>query len=111
MARLPTAKPRKWDGKGSRHSRGYGSAWDRLRQQVLRRDNWLCQGCLRDGRITGLGIKPRDHAVDHVIPKAHGGTDDLSNLQSLCNPCHDAKTAKDEGWTRRREVGPDGYPV
>ncbi len=33
--------------------------------------------------------------VDHIIPKAHGGTDADSNLQSLCWPCHKAKTARE----------------
>ncbi|ELV2160624.1 HNH endonuclease [Escherichia coli] len=33
--------------------------------------------------------------VDHIIPKAHGGSDADSNLQSLCWPCHKAKTARE----------------
>ncbi|WP_272575920.1 HNH endonuclease, partial [Providencia sp. PROV273] len=33
--------------------------------------------------------------VDHIKPKAHGGTDDDSNLQSLCWPCHKRKTARE----------------
>ncbi|MDM7498745.1 HNH endonuclease, partial [Escherichia coli] len=33
--------------------------------------------------------------VDHIIPKAHGGTDDDSNLESLCLECHRAKTARE----------------
>lgn len=33
--------------------------------------------------------------VDHITPKAHGGTDDDINLQSLCWACHKAKTAKE----------------
>ncbi|EHS1339913.1 HNH endonuclease, partial [Escherichia coli] len=33
--------------------------------------------------------------VDHIIPKAHGGTDADCNLQSLCWPCHKAKTARE----------------
>lgn len=95
----------------SRHKRGYGSRWDRLRLQVLKRDRWLCQACLAQGKITALGIRRRDHAVDHIVPKAHGGSDDLPNLQSLCTACHEAKTARDEGRKRLREVGLDGYPV
>jgi 5-methylcytosine-specific restriction protein A len=31
--------------------------------------------------------------VDHIKPKAHGGTDDDDNLESLCAACHRAKTA------------------
>lgn len=103
--------PRKWDGKGSRHSRGYNSQWDRLRLVVLKRDNYLCQECMRQGKLTPLCVKPHDHAVDHRIPKAHGGTDDMDNLQSICQSCHSAKTARDEGWNRAKTIGGDGWPV
>ncbi|MCM7775005.1 HNH endonuclease [Enterobacter asburiae] len=71
----------------SRHQRGYGSKWDRLRPIVLDRDKHLCQECLRNGRYTPA------ETVDHITAKANGGTDDLSNLESLCKPCHRAKTA------------------
>ena len=97
--------PRKWDGKGSRHKRGYGPMWDRLRPLVLKRDNYLCQECMRQGKLTPLCVKPRDHAVDHITPKARGGTDHPDNLQSLCAPCHEAKTARDEGWNRAPNIG------
>lgn len=99
-----------WADRGSRHARGYGAAWDRLRLEVLKRDNYLCQECMRQGKLTPLCIKPHDHAVDHIKPKAHGGSDDFQNLQSLCIDCHTAKTAQDEGWKRPRQVGLDGYP-
>ncbi|MDX7989870.1 HNH endonuclease [Xenorhabdus littoralis] len=71
----------------SRHERGYGSKWDKLRTTVKQRDKYLCQQCLRAGRaITGT-------TVDHIKPKAHGGTDALSNLMLLCFSCHRQKTA------------------
>ncbi len=73
----------------SRHQRGYGSKWDTIRARVLKRDNHLCQNCLRNGRA----VEAR--TVDHIIPKAHGGTDDDSNLESLCWECHRAKTARE----------------
>ncbi|WP_071890829.1 HNH endonuclease [Enterobacter sp. ODB01] len=73
----------------SRHQRGYGSKWDRLRPIVLDRDKYLCQECLRNGRYTPA------ETVDHIKPKAHGGTDDLSNLESICRGCHKAKTARE----------------
>lgn len=100
-----------WVGKGSRHDRGYGAQWDKLRKQVLKRDNYLCQECLREGRLTPLGVRPRDHAVDHIEAKAKGGTDAMTNLQSLCAPCHDRKTARDEGRRVRRVMGADGWPL
>ncbi len=71
----------------SRHQRGYGTAWDKLRLVVLSRDSGLCQVCTPTGRVTLGGI------VDHIRPKAEGGDDDLSNLQTICKPCHDRKTA------------------
>lgn len=70
----------------SRHERGYGSKWDIKRARILKRDNHLCQNCLRTGRAVAATT------VDHIKAKAHGGTDDDSNLESLCWPCHRSKT-------------------
>lgn len=73
----------------SRQERGYGSAWDIRRARILTRDKHLCQNCMRNGRITAAPT------VDHIKPKAHGGTDDDSNLEALCWPCHKRKTANE----------------
>ncbi|MGF6957988.1 HNH endonuclease [Paraburkholderia youngii] len=35
--------------------------------------------------------------VDHIVPLFKGGTDAPGNLQSLCEPCHAAKTRIDVG--------------
>lgn len=77
----------KADGeRGNRHQRGYGSTWDKLRRDVLQRDCGLCVPCKARGHVTTAT------QVDHITPKADGGTDDLSNLQAICRECHDAKT-------------------
>lgn len=86
-------------------ARGYGAAWQRLRGVILGRDGGLCQVCAREGKVT-LATQ-----VDHIKPKAKGGSDDPDNLQAICVPCHEAKTAADEGRTIRRQVGLDGWPV
>lgn len=93
----------RWRQTSSRHDRGYGAEWQKLRAAVLSRDNFLCQECVRNGKLTPAA------EVDHVIPKAKGGTDNPANLQGLCSPCHSAKTAReanpgqrlsrDDGWT------------
>lgn len=67
--------------------RGYGAKWRALRELVLKRDRGLCTMCLLDGRA----VQATD--VDHIIEKAHGGTDAMSNLQSLCRDHHKRKTA------------------
>lgn len=91
---------RKWSSPDRRSAseRGYGHAWQKLRAKALERDKGLCQQCLRDGRT----VVAKD--VDHIVPKHRGGTDDLGNLQSLCSPCHQAKTAR-EGKAARGSRG------
>ena len=74
--------------------RGYDSDWNKLRKQALERDHYLCQHCLQAGRATTATD------VDHKTP--FKGIDDpkrldLTNLQSLCAPCHSRKTAKEDG--------------
>lgn len=82
---------------GSASSRGYGSEWRALRVQVLQRDSW-CRVC---------GVAPATH-VDHVVPKARGGSDQMCNLQGLCQACHTNKTAQDsaQGRAINRARGP-----
>ena len=31
--------------------------------------------------------------IDHILPLALGGTNELNNLQILCSPCHRSKTS------------------
>jgi 5-methylcytosine-specific restriction protein A len=97
-ALLATARGWAASRRGSRHERGYGSAWVQLRARVLAREP-LCRICRAAGRAVIAAT------VDHIVPKHLGGTDDESNLQPLCWPCHRAKTAR-EG-RRARVVTPD----
>lgn len=97
------------DGRHSRHARGYGAGWSKLRAIVLGivrgRPTALCRACEQEGRVTVATD------CDHIVPKAKGGTDDLTNLQPLCRWHHDAKSLRDRGARARREVGVDGYPL
>jgi 5-methylcytosine-specific restriction endonuclease McrA len=52
--------------------------YERLRQQVLRRDGWRCQGC---GRSSNL-------EVHHQKFRSQGGEDSDANLITLCVACH-----------------------
>ncbi|MFT4149210.1 MAG: HNH endonuclease [Paracoccaceae bacterium] len=101
--------PGKWADKSSRHERGYGTAWDKLRLTILCRDQYLCQPCKAEGRPTPA------REVDHIVSKSKGGTDDVSNLQSICTDCHRAKTQQEgaEGQGRRPRplFSADGRPI
>lgn len=70
--------------------RGYGYRWRKLRERVLERDKYICQceECKRTGRIKVA------NDVDHIIPKAKGGTDNLNNLRAINSECHKAKTSR-----------------
>ena len=83
--------------RGSRQSRGYGKEWQVIRKRILSRDKGLCQPCLKDRHY-----KPA-RQVDHIVPKFEGGTDDDSNLQSICIECHRTKTQAEA--LRARGVG------
>lgn len=73
--------------RGSRHERGYGTAWEKTRKVIFARDCGLCQPCRR------TGILHEANEVDHIVPKYEGGTDDHANLQAINAECHAAKTA------------------
>lgn len=99
--------------KESRHLRGYGTDWDKLRKLILQRDNGICQACYRStGRIHS-GTE-----VDHVISKAKAvkmkwtqdQIDAESNLQCINKDCHKTKTLKEEGKKIKQEFGLDGWP-
>lgn len=67
--------------------RGYGWSWRKLRVKVLERDDYLCRHCLSEGRAVA------GNQVDHITPKSRGGSDDMTNLQTLCSAHHNKKTA------------------
>lgn len=113
-----TSKPRYSETSGwsreSRHKRGYGTAWQKLRLEILQRDNYLCQcpQCKQEKRITPA------NAVDHIIPKARfaageatGDPDDPSNLRAINKRCHIRVTLEQRGFRGRTEIGADGYPI
>ena len=96
-----------WDhdsNRGNRHERGYGREWEKLRLLVLARDNYLCQPCAENYKVTPAT------EVDHIIPKNKGGTNDPDNLQSICNSCHVIKTEYDKhGTVKGTHI--DGKPI
>ena len=60
-----------------------------LRYEVLKRAGFRCELC-------GISADERAIEVDHILPRKHGGTDDLTNLQALCFKCNANKGARDD---------------
>ena len=55
------------------------------RTELLSKVNYKCQGCSKP-------IELGEFDIDHIRPLSNGGTNDPSNLQSLCKACHKDKT-------------------
>ena len=60
----------------------YGRAWRQIRKRYATAHP-LCEMCLKEGRLTPV------EEVHHIIPLADGGTNEESNLMSLCRSCHE----------------------
>ena len=78
--------------RGSASQRGYGSKWRTYREHFLRHHPY-CAKCEANHVIALASV------VDHIKP--HKGDMRLfwseDNHQSLCKPCHDRKTATEDG--------------
>jgi hypothetical protein len=69
-----------------------GSLSVRTRFEVFKRDRFTCSYC---------GKSPPDVLleVDHIVPRAAGGSDELTNLTTSCQDCNRGKSSQllDEG--------------
>lgn len=62
-----------------------------LRFEIMKRDGFRCTYC-GAGRPQGAVLQ-----VDHIKPKAAGGSDDPSNLTTACDDCNAGKAARKLG--------------
>ena len=79
------------DTKAGATQRIRGRSWMGIRREVLLRDGYQCQQC---------GIVRMDNEVDHTIPLEQGGSNDTSNMMTLCggpDGCHTAKSKREAG--------------
>lgn len=66
-----------------------------VRKYVFSRDKYQCQSCGQTNLETNL-------TIDHIIPLALGGQNDISNLQTLCFSCNQQKKHHLDPRFRRR---------
>jgi ATP adenylyltransferase len=70
-----------------RKSTGYISGT--IRYEVLKRARFRCELC-------GISADEKALEVDHIIPRNHGGSDEISNFQALCYSCNAMKRDRDD---------------
>ncbi|MEJ2608197.1 MAG: HIT domain-containing protein [Anaerolineales bacterium] len=76
-----------------RKSTGYISGT--IKYEVLKRARFRCELC-------GISADEKALEVDHIVPRNHGGSDDISNFQALCYSCNAMKRDRDD--TDFREI-------
>jgi 5-methylcytosine-specific restriction endonuclease McrA len=57
----------------------YPNDWDDLRRRVYARDGYGCGNC------GAAGVELHAH---HIVPLSRGGTNNMTNLTTLCATCH-----------------------
>lgn len=87
-----------WAKKATETKRIGGRKRQALRAALFAADP-LCAECKKQGRVT-LAVQR-----DHIVPLAEGGTEDASNTQGLCLPCHEAKSQLERQRAQRRWRG------
>lgn len=87
-----------------------GRAGQKQRQRRLARTNGLCERCLGEGRWKGKGLGRVTLAtvVNHIIPLAHGGSDEDENTENLCSgpgSCDEYVTAQQFDHQHQARLG------
>ena len=93
--------------RGTSAQRGYGHRWQQARRVFLS-ENPLCLACEKVGRLTPATV------VDHIDPHKGDASKfwNRGNWQPLCKPCHDTKTAREDGgFGRDKKANPDNAPT
>jgi len=94
-----------WDTSRRRKDPPY---WPKLRQAVLARALNMCEHThLEESPLGSRTVRCTYPAqdIDHIVNLAQGGTDELSNLQALCDWHHKRKTQA-EAKAARDAKGP-----
>lgn len=98
--------------KESSSSRGYGAKWQRLREVILRRDNYLCQCDECAKQLVPQPATEVNHKVSKAQAKQLGWTleqmDAESNLEAVNSKCHERITKLQKGHKPRPTFDANG---
>lgn len=61
---------------------------------MLRRDNFTCQLAIENVCVSrGNPLPTTELEVNHIIEVSDAGSDEMTNLETVCRPCHRRVTA------------------
>lgn len=76
-----------------------------VKSEVLERDDYTCQFC-------GQHFSTTELTIDHLIPIARGGLDEITNYVTCCQPCNQRKADMPlETFAQTINVDPEKLPV
>lgn len=83
-------------GRSTEQKKRYGNNWHRTRNAYFR-EHQYCELCKRNGKTV------QGEQVHHIIPIAEGGSNEWSNLMTLCRSCHSRLHAeRGDRWGKRK---------
>lgn len=79
-----------------------GMFWNEIKLAVFKRDNYTCQKCGTTERHRKNDFMMENMECHHIVAINHGGTNEISNLITLCHDCH----SQSHGKFIRRKLKP-----
>lgn len=87
-------------------SREHRSGYQYIKGAVLRRDRRRCRDC---GFRPEIGERDKLH-VHHITPKSEGGSDEMDNLITLCEDCHNKRHSNPDKTFPEEKNRPEKIP-
>lgn len=82
----------------------FGRRWESIRSETIVRDKHTCKMCGRQHKQDYVTICYCE--VDHIVEVGRGGTDEPTNLRTLCPSCHRIKTNSFIRKIRKKPIEP-----
>jgi 5-methylcytosine-specific restriction endonuclease McrA len=79
------------------------------REDFANKNGRKCAHCGATDLVSKKNAKNTEviYNIDHIIPQINGGSDEVDNLQLLCQPCNTSKSGRsdfEEHYIRKQEV-------
>lgn len=89
-----------WASRRTEYRAWYQTPLWRKLASLIRREEPLCRECNKRGEMH------RTQVIDHIVPFKGNWQlfADRDNLQGLCKPCHDRKTALEDGGFGNKDL-------